>query len=309
MKQSIIIRRLLCLCLTLFCIITTIGLMPVYSAGITEISFGNVLAKVGEEVTVPVTIENNLGIAAFRFRVSYNTDDLDLTAIEKGNLINKGMFQKKIDSEKGQVTFTWYSENSDVNGDGEIAILKFSVKETAQGDYPLKITYLPEDVLNSEREKVLCHVVDGGISIRKLISGTISSFGDKSDIVTVALIKDGTEIESYASDNGAYKFDYVSPGTYEIKATKKDHATRIYDIVVENSDLVQDISLFLKGDLDENGAINDKDATYLLFHLFFPEEYKINQPVDFNDDGKEDAADVVHLLFYIYFPKFYKLNY
>ena len=58
----------------------------------------------------------------------------------------------------------------------------------------------------------------------------------------------------------------------------------------------------------DDEKITDKDATYLLFHLFFPEEYEVNQPLDFNGDGKEDVKDVIYLLFYIYFPKYYKLH-
>ena len=64
----------------------------------------------------------------------------------------------------------------------------------------------------------------------------------------------------------------------------------------------------ISGDTDGDEEVTDKDATYLLFHLFFPEEYEVNQPFDFNDDGKEDVKDVIHLLFYIYFPKYYPLK-
>ena len=70
----------------------------------------------------------------------------------------------------------------------------------------------------------------------------------------------------------------------------------------------EDIKPYFSGDTTGDEKITDKDATYLLFHLFFPEEYEVNQPIDFNGDKNVDVKDVIHLLFYIYFPKYYKLH-
>ena len=61
------------------------------------------------------------------------------------------------------------------------------------------------------------------------------------------------------------------------------------------------------GDLDWDADIDDKDAIYLLFHLFFPDEYPVNQPCDFNRDDKIDTKDVLYLLYYVYFPKLYPI--
>ena len=66
--------------------------------------------------------------------------------------------------------------------------------------------------------------------------------------------------------------------------------------------------LYISGDTDGDEEVTDKDAVNALFHLFFPEEYEVNQPLDFNGDKNEDVKDVIHLLFYIYFPKYYPLK-
>ena len=99
----------------------------------------------------------------------------------------------------------------------------------------------------------------------------------------------------------------------------KDAPESDYDIVIDaltdssttNIPVIKGnltVKKYFSGDMDDDEKTTDKDATYLLFHLFFPEEYEVNQPIDFNGDGEKDVKDVIHLLFYIYFPKYYKLH-
>ncbi len=62
------------------------------------------------------------------------------------------------------------------------------------------------------------------------------------------------------------------------------------------------------GDLDKNDSITDADAVFLLMHTFFPEDYEVNQPVDFNDDGSVTDADAVYLLMFTFFPEDYPIS-
>ena len=263
MKNNNILRRLQCLCLTLLLMFTILGMTPVYATGVTEITFGEVMSKVGEEVIVPVTIKNNPGIAMFRFRVNYDTDGLELLSIENGSIITEGTLMDTPEPEKNRVTFTWFTVGEDVIGDGEIAKIKFKVKDTARGDYPLEITYLPEDLLNSNREQVPYTVVDGKISTGSTVSGNVTSFGEATEPVTLRLLENGTEIDKVTSTDGTYSFSSVSPGTYTIEVSKLNHTTRTYEITVDREDVVEDVAIYLKGDVNNDGTINVKDATLL----------------------------------------------
>ncbi len=62
------------------------------------------------------------------------------------------------------------------------------------------------------------------------------------------------------------------------------------------------------GDLDGDGKVTDDDAILLLFHVFFPKQYVLNQPADFNGDGKVDDDDAIYLLFNSFFPEQYVLH-
>ena len=300
MKNNNILRRLQCLCLTLLLMFTILGMTPVYATGVTEITFGEVMSKVGEEVIVPVTIKNNPGIAMFRFRVNYDTDGLELLSIENGSIITEGTLMDTPEPEKNRVTFTWFTVGEDVIGDGEIAKIKFKVKDTARGDYPLEITYLPEDLLNSNREQDPYTVVEGKISTGSTVSGNVTSFGEATEPVTLRLLENGTEIDKVTSTDGTYSFSPVSPGTYTIEVSKLNHTTRTYEITVDREDVVEDVAIYLKGDVNNDGTINVKDATLLRRYVAEWDGVTVDiDTADVNADGIINVKDATILRRYV----------
>ena len=65
---------------------------------------------------------------------------------------------------------------------------------------------------------------------------------------------------------------------------------------------------FARGDLNEDTLVDDQDATYLLFHTFFPEDYPVNQDCDFDRSGEVDDQDATYLLFHAFYPDEYPLD-
>lgn len=62
------------------------------------------------------------------------------------------------------------------------------------------------------------------------------------------------------------------------------------------------------GELDGDGKITDKDAIYLLMHCYFPGDYPVEQPCDYNGDGIINDKDAVYLLMHCYFPNDYPIT-
>ena len=65
---------------------------------------------------------------------------------------------------------------------------------------------------------------------------------------------------------------------------------------------------YTPGNIDGDDEITDRDAIYLLYHIFYPDLYPISQPCDFNGDGKVDDGDAIYLLYYTFYPELYPLK-
>jgi hypothetical protein len=65
----------------------------------------------------------------------------------------------------------------------------------------------------------------------------------------------------------------------------------------------------LRGDMNCDGLVNDKDVGYLLWHTKTPDRYPLYQKGDVNGDGLVDDGDVLYLLRYTLFPDKFTLHF
>lgn len=81
------------------------------------------------------------------------------------------------------------------------------------------------------------------------VSGTVTSYGSESDVVTLQLIPEGMNEVAYETtvvgNNETYLFTSVEPGNYTLKAIKNKHDTREYKITVDSQSLIQNVELEL----------------------------------------------------------------
>ena len=64
----------------------------------------------------------------------------------------------------------------------------------------------------------------------------------------------------------------------------------------------------IRGDLNGDGFVDNRDVEYLLWHTLFPEDFALDQDGDFEGDGSVDNRDVEYLLWHTLFPEDYPLN-
>lgn len=100
---------------------------------------------------------------------------------------------------------------------------------------------------------------------------------------------DNLETVYYVGSDNAWKSITLESGNDSIKK-----ATRL------------DLEFEL-GDVDQSGNKDASDAIYLLYHVYFPNSYKVYGNCDFDKSGGVDSADAIYLLYHIYFPSDYKL--
>ena len=123
------------------------------------------------------------------------------------------------------------------------------------------------------------------------ISGNIVSYG-ANDPVSIQLIKDGMSEATYetviirGTQSGnfytsGYSFRYIPVGTYTMRVLKKGHVPFEYIITIGEGTTVQNVQIWLYGDVDRDGKISITDVTEI--------QKFVAGLVEFTDEQKEIA--------------------
>ncbi|MEE1017992.1 MAG: dockerin type I domain-containing protein, partial [Acutalibacteraceae bacterium] len=128
-------------------------------------------------------------------------------------------------------------------------------------------------------------------------------FGSQTDDMTIQLIKSGESEAAYEAivkgDATGYSIAGVLPGTYTMKVSKKNHVTREYTVTVGSSNVVQDVEIWLLGDLNGDGKINLLDLITMRKYLA-KWSISIDETVaDCNADGKVNLLDLILMRKYL----------
>ncbi len=130
------------------------------------------------------------------------------------------------------------------------------------------------------------------------VSGTATSFNSDTDDVTIQLIESGASEPAYETivkgNATGYSIAGVLPGTYTMKVMKNNHVTREYTVTVGSSNVVQDVKIHLKGDINGDGKVNTSDVSKANSHTkkvttLTGYEFAC---ADVNGDGKVNTSDV-----------------
>lgn len=114
-------------------------------------------AKIGDEVSVSVSFNNNPGIAGISFSIEYDKTRLELVGHE-----NSGINGWTVSVENGGAS---WAEASNYTGNGEILKLKFKVIDNAPGGFAeIKLTEVKAGNLDEERVEFVA--VSGGITVK-----------------------------------------------------------------------------------------------------------------------------------------------
>ena len=133
------------------------------------------------------------------------------------------------------------------------------------------------------------------------MSGTIKSYGSASEAVTVTLLQGTsvigspqvlTGVSGSAPYDQAYSFATIPAGTYTLKVEKKGHAPFTKEIIVDSSNVTEDVTMYLIGDVNGDGEV-DVDDVYLLLQLCFREPTTEELLLgDIDGNGEIDVDDV-----------------
>ncbi len=136
-------------------------------------------------------------------------------------------------------------------------------------------------------------------------TGTVQTFATSTDngdeLTTIELIVDGevkysTTVAGVGTQN--FLIEGVEAGTYTVKVSKKDHATREYEIVVEDEAIEEALKIHLLGDINGDGKLMVTDYSLILRHVKKTttlEGYEL-QCADVDTNGKVMVTDYSQVL-------------
>lgn len=130
------------------------------------------------------------------------------------------------------------------------------------------------------------------------VSGTATSFNSDTDEVMIQLTESGASEPAYEAvvkgNSASYSIANVLPSTYTMKVMKNNHVTREYTVTVGSSNVVQNVKIHLKGDINGDGKVNIADVGKANAHVKKTStltDYEF-ACADINGDGKINIADV-----------------
>ena len=154
-----------------------------------------IVGEKGKTVSIPVSINDNPGIAGFNLEVKYDKSIMTPVSIEKGSVFSGGTLNSNISqggdlSRLDYVTAYW-SNPSNVTSDGEMFIIKFMLNKSAdEGEYPVTISYNKGDITNQALDDVMVNVVNGSVKVSNVMKGDIYQDG-------IVNTKDGVILSQY----------------------------------------------------------------------------------------------------------------
>lgn len=134
----------------------------------------------------------------------------------------------------------------------------------------------------------------------KFVSGSVISAGDVTADITLQLIPEDLSepaLEVIVKGNATdYFFADVAAGTYTLKVSKENHVIREYTVVVTNSSVIQNVKIYLLGDVNVDGGVSVTDVRMLALAIASGNLSSISEQglinADVNYDGLFTVADV-----------------
>lgn len=103
-----------------------------------------VTVEAGEQITIPVKIENNDGFMGFAIIVTYDSDAMKPVSVSKGSMLT-GMINDSIATSTNNSFKVVFTGTTDIVSDGVLFNVVFDVSNDASGKYDIELSYSQQD--------------------------------------------------------------------------------------------------------------------------------------------------------------------
>lgn len=194
--------------------------------GVASVKVGSVSINAANEAEIPVIIENNPGVAGFRFELDYDKNALDILNITPDAFISENFMTNLGTDEKLYVS--WYNAEN-ISADGTLFTIKVKYKDGSDKQTtPISIVAADNNMCNQKREDVIAEYETGYLMTDSFVkenesieNGTYSaelyfdnSYEEKSAVAILALYDKSGKLITLSS-----KDITVKPGKENISVT------------------------------------------------------------------------------------------
>ena len=187
----------------------------------TTITVGKVSADAGDEIVVPVSISNNVGLTGLEIFISYDSDVLELKQGDSGEALAGLTFTNPGDITANPIKFLWDGIEAD-ESNGCILLLKFKVADAAKiGDYAIDVTV--RMACDNDVNEVEVATVNGKVSVVTEKPEEHKHEWDEGVITTPATCEEDG-IKTFTCACGETKTEVIPATGHEYGEWQKDDA-------------------------------------------------------------------------------------
>lgn len=125
--------------------------------------------EAGEQITIPVRIENNDGFMGFSVIVTYDKNVFTPVSVSKGSMLS-GMFNDSIATSTDNSFKVVFTGTDDVVSDGVLFNAVFDVSDSVSGNYDIELSYSQPDTFKEGWENVNLNCEDAEVTVT--VNGT-----------------------------------------------------------------------------------------------------------------------------------------
>lgn len=164
-------KKLMSFLLTIFILLS--GTVSALSAPSVTVLADNVLLSKNSETTIPVRIENNLGIMGFKITVEYPVDKIKVTSVSKGDVTKPGNFNTNFGINDGKFDVLW-NNTDEVHDNGTLFFITAEAVSGTAENTEIQLTYSQPDTFNEQYNDVVldCQNIAVRFSASELESGS-----------------------------------------------------------------------------------------------------------------------------------------
>lgn len=256
MKKAVSLALVLILALGMM----SIGALADGGAVITAASVTD--AKVGDTISVPVSITGNPGFAALSLKFAYDTEKLELTGIDAGELAKGAVFEPAEGMWADAKNEIGIIAANNITADGVLFTLSFKVLAAGESDVSLTLTSFG----NEAGTELDAELVSGTVSAAAVSTGYTVTLDDRTGTTTPATVTgivnggkyDGETTFTVACDKACVVMYTTDGETYtRLTCTTAEDGTHSFTLNVTADTTVV---VAIKGDVNGDGKVNGTDA-------------------------------------------------